>query len=95
MTDEQIAKLPRRYFRQMARKTIPAPAVLVNELCDLYAVFKDLPDPERPGCRFFVSDHEAIFRKELKYVQMGLLSDPPGMSMHVKVKVVSGVGAGL
>ena len=43
--------------------------------------FKDLSDPQSPTKKFFTSDHAAVFLKEIKYVQTGYLSDPPGMNM--------------
>ena len=39
----------------------------------------------QPGHRFLVSGHRDIFLREIKYVQKGLLSDPPGMDMYLLI----------
>jgi hypothetical protein len=53
-------------------KRIPEPTALVMKFYDLYLFFKDMEDPNRPGCRFFVPPKEAwaIFKKEIKYMQV-------------------------
>ena len=63
----------------------PPPEVLIRDAFNLFLCFKDVMDPERPGCRFFKDNALDIFLKEMKYVQLGLLSDPPGMNMYVRV----------
>ena len=88
MTYDQISCLRRRYWRRHARTHCPEPKQLIREAYDVYMCFKDLQDPERPGCRFLLaeSEAEAIFRKCCAHIQLGILSDPPGMVMYVWVQ---------
>ena len=44
-------------------------------------------DPLKPGHQMLVPNYEVILRKEMKYVQAGLLSDPPGMDMYLVVGI--------
>jgi hypothetical protein len=64
-------------------------------MVDLYFFFKELDDPERPNCKFFVADHWAIFVKEIDYVQHGFLSDPPGMTMYILRETIARTGLNL
>jgi hypothetical protein len=69
----------------------PEPRVILRGLHDVFCLFADMDDPERPGQRVFVSNAELIFLKEIKYVQKGLLSDLPGVKMYREVgKLVTG-----
>lgn len=78
-----------RYFRRKGRTSCPPPEVLVRELYDIYRCFEQMDDPERPGCKFFNGDHLTIFKKQMRYVQRGLLSDPPGRVMYVHIKTLT------
>ena len=44
-------------------------------------------DPLKPGHQMLVPNHGNNFLKQMKYVQEGLLSDPPGMDMYLVVGV--------
>ena len=44
-------------------------------------------DPLKPGHQMLVPNHRHIFLKQMKYVQEGLLSDPPGMDMYLVVGI--------
>jgi len=62
---------------------------LIKDLYNVYRCFEQLDDPDRPGCKFFNGDHLAIFKKQIRYVQLGLLSDPPERVMYVYVKTLT------
>jgi hypothetical protein len=66
----------------MAIYTCPDPATIVEGLFDLYAMFHDTDDPLNPGRKVLVSNALKILQTEMGYVQMGLLSDIPGMPMY-------------
>ena len=85
-------KLRRKYFKLLAMYSCPEPEVIVNGLLDVYFFFKDLPNPNGKGGGCLTADAEAILKKELKYVQLGLLSDIPGMKMYVEVGVFAKSG---
>ena len=89
MTIDQIARLKRKSIRKFARTHCPEPTVLIKGLYALYNCFKDAYDPDRPGKRFFVHDHERLFIKSCRYVQLGLLSDPPGRPMYVFLRTLT------
>jgi hypothetical protein len=44
-------------------------------------------DPLKPGHQMLVPNHRNNFLKQMKYVQEGLLSDPPGMDMYLVVGI--------
>ena len=81
--------MPLRYFRRKGRTSCPPPNDLIPELYNVYRCFAQLDDPDRPGCKFFNGDHLSIFKKQIGYVQKGLLSDPPGRVMYVLVKTLT------
>ena len=82
MSSEQIDKLKRKYWRRKCRYACPAPRLLLRAFHDVYVFFRGMLDPLKPGHQMLVPNHEAIFRKEMRYVQEGLLSDPPDMDMY-------------
>ena len=85
MDAAHIGRVGRRYWRRRARYACPDPATIVRGLYDVFLFFREMEDPERPGHRFFTSDADHIFLKEIAYVQQGYLSDPPGLNMYVRV----------
>lgn len=84
MTEAEIAKLPRRYWRRRCRYMIPPPDVLYARLEAVYLFFRPLIDPikSRP---FFNHDHERRYKVEMAYVAAGLLSDAPDKNMYVAI----------
>jgi hypothetical protein len=86
MTSETIKQVGRRYWRRRAKYSCPDPETIIRGLVDVFNFFRDMEDPDRPGHRFLVSNAYDIFLKEVKYVQKGLLSDPPGMNMYIRVR---------
>ena len=88
MTLDDVGKLRRSYFRRRARTHCPNPETLIRSVFDLYNVFKDLKDPERNGASFFIPPAQALklLKKQCKYIQLGLLSDPPDRPMYVKTR---------
>jgi len=83
MTDEQIKRLPRKYWRLRLRYMCPSPEIIIRGLFDIYAFFRDLDDPVRPRTSCLKSDALDIFLKEAWYVQRGLLSDIPGIPTYM------------
>ena len=57
----------------------------------MYFFFRDLKPPSGLGS-CLVANAEEILRKELKYVQRGLLSDLPGMEMYIEIGVYAKSG---
>ena len=89
MSLANIGKLKRRYFRRMGRTRRPPPEQLLTELHDIYAVFKEMRDPDDPSRSFFVPDHERLLLKSCKRVQAGFMSDNPGAWLHKYVRTLS------
>jgi hypothetical protein len=84
MSDADIKKVRRSYFRRRCRYCIPDPQTLVDNLEAIFALFDGLTDP-KTGWSFFSSDARSRFDMALKYVRAGFLSDPPGMAMYVAI----------
>ena len=63
MSDDAIKRAPRRYWRRMAKYSCPDPATIIRGLYDVYAFFREMEDPARPGHAFFVDGAEKIFLK--------------------------------
>lgn len=82
MDEDAIRRTRRRYWRRMARYTCPDPATIIRGLYDVYAFFREMEDPARPGHGFFVDSAEKIFLKEIAYVQKGYLSDVPNLNYY-------------
>ena len=55
----------------------------INAVID--AFFCGMLDLLKPGHQMLVPNHRHNFLKQMKYVQEGLLSDPPGMDMYLVV----------
>ena len=89
MSAEQIARLKRKYWRRHCRYACPAPQQIIRACHDIFVFFSGMIDPLKPDGRHYmlVSNAKAIFMKEMKYIQEGLLSDPPGMNMYRVVGV--------
>jgi hypothetical protein len=87
MTDEQIKLIKRSYTRGKCMFACPEPKIIVQHLYDVYSLFAEMEDPEREGGQLvLVSNAHALMIKEMKYVQLGLLSDLPGMTMYREVR---------
>ncbi|CAN0297242.1 unnamed protein product, partial [Ectocarpus sp. 4 AP-2014] len=84
LSDDDIKRVRRKYWRSKARYVVPPPAELLRRLTDVYDFFRDLDDP-LTGRSFFVPDHNKRFRHEMTYVARGDLSDIPGEEMYIKV----------
>jgi len=84
LSDDQIKRVRRKYWRRKARYIVPSPEVLVRDLTDVYEFFRPLVDPST-GRKFLILDHAKRFRQEMTYVRRGDLSDPPGMSMYISI----------
>ena len=85
MSDDQINRLRRSYWRHKCRVQCPDPRTLIRRLYDVYLFFKDFKDPLKPSHGFFIQNAHAIALKELAYVQEGYLSDPPKMAMYREI----------
>jgi hypothetical protein len=78
------ARRPLKKIRTLIYKSpgCPEPRVIIRGLYDVFCLFENMEDPERPGHPVFVNNAREIMTKEVKYVQLGLLSDLPGMVMY-------------
>ncbi|CAM9585769.1 unnamed protein product, partial [Ectocarpus fasciculatus] len=84
LSEDEIKRVRRKYWRSKARYVVPPPAELLRRLTDVYDFFCDLVDPST-GRNFFVADHNKRFRHEMTYVVRGDLSDIPGEDMYIEV----------
>lgn len=83
LTDDEIKRVRRKYWRTKAQYCVPEPETLLRDLTDVYDFFRDMVDPST-GRNFFNADHAKRFRHEMTYVRKGLLSDIPGMKMYIQ-----------
>ncbi|CAM9989087.1 unnamed protein product, partial [Ectocarpus sp. 13 AM-2016] len=84
LSDDDIKRVRRKYWRSKARYVVPPPAELLRRLTDVCDFFRDLDDPST-GRNFLVPDHKKRFRHEMTYVARGDISDIPGEEMYIKV----------
>lgn len=84
LSDEQIKRVARKYWRSRARFVVPDPATLLRRLWDVYDFFYDLQDPTT-GRNFFTVDSHKRWKHEMTYVARGDISDIPGQEMYLKV----------
>lgn len=84
LTDDEIRRVRRKYWRSRGRYFVPGPGVLLRDLTDVYEFFCDLVDLST-GRDFFIADHAKQFRHEMTYVKRGDLSDIPGLTMYIEI----------
>ena len=58
MSEEDIGRLPRRYWRKRCRNTILAPDIIIQRLDLVYSFFVTMPEPTDPDRRFFNATFE-------------------------------------
>jgi len=75
MSDEQIRHVSRRGWRRKVRTHQPEPRVFIRRVWDVLLCASYMKDPERPGHMFLREDWLDFTKKELKYAQLGFLSD--------------------
>jgi len=85
---ETVAK---RYFRQNGVFSCPQPERIIRDLTKVYRLYLGLHDPDT-GLPFYQTGHDAIRKRMLQRVAVGLLSDPPGMRMYLIVGVHARTG---
>ncbi|CAN0324810.1 unnamed protein product, partial [Scytosiphon promiscuus] len=61
LSDTQIKRVRRKYWRTRARFRMPGPETLQRDLMDVYDFFRPIVDPTT-GRKFFNSDHAKRFR---------------------------------
>jgi hypothetical protein len=81
---EKIKRVKRRFFRKKGIYTIPKPRRLYQDLLAVFEFFSLIIDPST-AMPFFHNTARKIFEQQMKYVKAGYLSDPPGMTMYVKI----------
>ena len=86
---DEIRKLRRSYFRRRARVHRPDPKTLIKGFVDLMNVFASVDDPERQGKKFLVHNWKEILKKQVGYIQLGLLSWDEGRPAYVKAGVTT------
>jgi hypothetical protein len=87
MSEADIGRLPRKSFRCRMRHTIPHPARVYEDVRRCVLFFSRLDDPTT-GNPFFLSGWQDILDGLLRSIAKGWLSDPPGVCLYVKVKVL-------
>ena len=90
MSDEQIRRAPRKYWRRNARYSCPEPEIEIRGLFDVFMFFREIDDPSRAGHSFYINEADAIaiFVKEIGYVQKGELSDMPEINYYFQVRII-------
>jgi hypothetical protein len=85
LTDEQIKRLPRSYWRRRLKYHVPGPKRIVQDLTLIFNLFARMRDKDKSGVLRPFLCHKAaiIFKKQMKYVKGGYLSDPPSMDMYI------------
>ena len=78
ITNQEISKLPWRYFRRMMRFICPSPFIIMTQLRDMCEVFSKMIDPKTKKY-FLVPDWPSKLQKSLRYVATGMLSDKQGL----------------
>lgn len=86
-TPEQMSKLPRSWWRKWARYHCPEPRRMTMDFYDWYQFWSTLPVPG--GKPFFVPDSMKKFNTAAKYILHGHLSDKPGLSPYVVVRMLA------
>ena len=96
LSDAEVKRKSRRWWRRNCRYAVEAPSILIPRLYNVYQFFCSLTDPLRAHenrqvpAMVLVDNHWEIFRKEIKYIQAGCLSDPPGIQMYRVVRQLPG-----
>ena len=70
--------MKRNYWRRNCRYSCEPPDVLLPRIYFMYKFFCTLDQADNEETKVLKDNHERIFMKEIKHVQQGLLSDPPG-----------------
>jgi hypothetical protein len=82
MSDAQIERVKRTGWRRKARTHQGPPSWIIRRIWDVMVWASLLKDPERPGHMFLKENWLQITVKELKYVQLGFLSDSQRFPMY-------------
>ena len=87
MTDDQIKELPASYFEPFVRRSVPLPSVLRRNLDVVYKIFANVtcePGATEPLFRAGSGpgSMRAIMDDAIRHINLGCVSDPPGMSMY-------------
>jgi hypothetical protein len=90
MDPDQIKAVPPSWFHKRERRYIQPPDIIIPRLADWYFFYRDLPDPAKGGRLFFAPNHLQVFKKELKYVTHGYLSDKPGVDYYIPLPTPQG-----
>ena len=78
LSDKDVAGMKRNYWRRNCRYSCEPPDVLLPRIYFMYKFFCTLDQADNEETKVLKDNHERIFMKEIKHVQQGLLSDPPG-----------------
>lgn len=92
MADSQIQRVRRTGWRRKARTHQGEPQFIIRRIWDVMVWASLLKDPERPGHMFLKAEWLQITKKELKYVQLGFLSDSRRFPMY---EVIGRLSTGL
>ena len=78
-SEKEVAGMTRKYCRGNCRYSCEPPDTLVPRIYFMYKFFCTLDQADTEETKILKDNHEQIFMKEIKHVQQGLLSDPPGV----------------
>jgi len=79
LSEKDVAGMKRNYWRRNCRYSCEPPDVLLPRIYFMYKFFCTLDQADNEETKVLKDNHERIFMKEIKHVQQGLLSDPPGV----------------
>ena len=83
LTDKEFAKMNRTFWRRNCRYSCEPPDILLPRVYFMYKFFCTLDQTDTQETKVLKDNHYQIFKKEIKHVQQGLLSDPPGIGVRI------------
>ena len=88
MPDKEIVRLPRSYFKVKCRRYIPKPSVLAARMQRVFEIGKEMK--LKDGRPLYKQDPKdgtaALHDRIMKTVQMGYLSDSPGVQLYYRIR---------
>ena len=78
--------ITRKYWRDHCRRKLDEPKVPITNLHRLVMVFKQARETDEKRQSFFKHDWRTHWKKMIKFVQVGQLSDPPGVPMYLLIR---------
>ena len=92
MTEDEIARLPKKYFLTRCRRAIPRPEILVHRMQLVYDMFEDKKMAngasvfKKGGKKgYFQQSMEAEHASIMFHAAHGCISDPPDLNMYLEI----------